>query len=198
MLTLLLLVLSLVLSTLLVITLRQLRREKDRTILEKVNTKKELSPTPIQDAVTENAILDTLSDACFLLNSEGVITYANSATERFLSDQGGIGQKLEACGMAPRMIKPVLEALAKNEAITTQVILSDRETSATALEQSGESAWLVDAGPLPSGHSQSSMRVLLRDITAEYHTEQVRKDFVANASHELRTPLASSMGIWKT
>ena len=65
MLTLLLLVLSLVLSTLLVITLRQLRREKDRTILEKVNTKKELSPTPIQDAVTENAILDTLSDACF-------------------------------------------------------------------------------------------------------------------------------------
>ena len=190
MLTLLLLVLSLVLSTLVVITSRQLRREKDRTMLKKANIKKELSQAPIQDPVTENAILDTLSDACFLLNSEGVITYANSATERFLSDQGGIGQKLEACGMAPRMTKPVLEALAKNEAIITQVILSDRETSATALEQSGESAWLLDAGPLPSGHSQSSMRVLLRDITTEYYTEQVRKDFVANASHELRTPLA--------
>ena len=190
MLTLPLIVLSLVLATLLVITTRQLRREKDRTMLEKANIKKDLSQTPIQDAVTENAILDTLSDACFLLNSEGVITYANSATERFFSGQGGIGHKIEACGMAPRMTKPVLDALAENEAIIKQVILSDRETSATALEQSGESAWLVDAGPLPSGHSKSSMRVLLRDITTEYHTEQVRKDFVANASHELRTPLA--------
>ncbi|RCL33410.1 MAG: hypothetical protein DBX00_11815 [Verrucomicrobia bacterium] len=190
MLTLPLIVLSLVLATLLVITTRQLRREKDRTMLEKANIKKDLSQTPIQDAVAENAILDTLSDACFLLNSEGVITYANSATERFFSGQGGIGHKIEACGMAPRMTKPVLDALAENEAIIKQVILSDRETSATALEQSGESAWLVDVGPLPSGHSQSSMRVLLRDITTEYHTEQVRKDFVANASHELRTPLA--------
>ena len=150
MLTLLLLVLSLVLSTLLVITSRQLRREKDRTMLEKANTKKELSQAPVQDAVTQNAILDTLSDACFLLNSEGVITYANSATKWFLSDQGGIGQKLEACGMAPRMIKPVLEALAKNEAITTQVILSDRETSATALEQSGDCLLYTSPSPRDS------------------------------------------------
>ena len=88
MLTLPLIVLSLVLATLLVITTRQLRREKDRTMLEKANIKKDLSQTPIQDAVTENAILDTLSDACFLLNSEGVITYANSAAKLFFSGQG--------------------------------------------------------------------------------------------------------------
>jgi signal transduction histidine kinase len=159
-------------------------------MLEKANIKKDLSQALVQDALTENAILDTLSDACFLLNSEGVITYANSATARFFSGQGGIGQKIDACGMSPRLSKAVLEALAENEAIVRPVILSDRETSATTLEQTGESAWLVDAAPVQSGHSQSSMRVLLRDITTEHHTEQVRKDFVANASHELRTPLA--------
>ena len=150
-------------------------------MLEKANIKKDRSQALAQDALTEKAILDTLSDACFLLNSEGVITYANSATARFFSGQGGIGQKIDACGMAPRLSIAVLEALAENEAIVRPVILSDRETSATALEQTGESAWLVDAAPVQSGHSQSSMRVLLRDITTEYHTEQVRKDFVANA-----------------
>ena len=190
MLTLLLIVLSLVLATLLVITTRQLRREKDRTMLEKASVKQAPSQALAQVIDTDNAILDTLNDVCFLLNPEGVITYANSAAKLFFSGQGGMGHNIEACGMAPRMTKPILEALAENEAIIQQVILSDRETPATALEQSGESAWLVDAGPLPSSRSQSSMRVLLRDITAEYQTEQVRKDFVANASHELRTPLA--------
>ena len=32
--------------------------------------------------------------------------------------------------------------------------------------------------------------MIIRDLTAEHQTEQIRKDFVANASHELRTPLA--------
>jgi signal transduction histidine kinase len=31
---------------------------------------------------------------------------------------------------------------------------------------------------------------VIRDVTSEHQTDQVRKDFVANASHELRTPLA--------
>ena len=154
-------------------------------MLKKANIKKDPSQALAQDALTENAILDTLSDACFLLNPEGVVSYAYSAAKRFFSGQGGMGHNIEACGMAPRMTKPILEALAENEAIITQVILSDRETSATTLEQTGESAWLVDAAPVQSSHSQSSMRVLLRDITTEYHTEQVRKDFVANASLSL-------------
>ena len=81
-------------------------------MLEKANIKKDRSQALAQDALTEKAILDTLSDACFLLNSEGVVTYANSATERFFSGQGGIGHNIEACGMAPRMTKPILEALA--------------------------------------------------------------------------------------
>ena len=34
----------------------------------------------------------------------------------------------------------------------------------------------------------------MRDITAEVQTDQIRKDFVANASHELRTPLSIIAG----
>ncbi|HUF63094.1 MAG TPA: ATP-binding protein [Verrucomicrobiales bacterium] len=36
---------------------------------------------------------------------------------------------------------------------------------------------------------QTRFRLIVRDETVSYETEQVRRDFVANASHELRTPL---------
>jgi two-component system, OmpR family, phosphate regulon sensor histidine kinase PhoR len=59
------------------------------------------------------------------------------------------------------------------------------------LENRGINAWIIDAARLPSppGHTPLT-RVILRDLTAEHQTEQIRKDFVANASHELRTPMA--------
>ncbi len=45
--------------------------------------------------------------------------------------------------------------------------------------QFGEGAWLI-----------------IRDITAQLHTERVRLDFVANASHELRPPFRLSKATW--
>ena len=37
-------------------------------------------------------------------------------------------------------------------------------------------------------------RILLRNVTQNYLTNQMRRDFVANASHELRTPLTIIVG----
>jgi signal transduction histidine kinase len=39
---------------------------------------------------------------------------------------------------------------------------------------------------------------MMKDITAELETEQIRRDFVANASHELRTPLSIINGYLET
>ena len=39
-------------------------------------------------------------------------------------------------------------------------------------------------------NSAEHLRVVIRDETDRHETEQIRKDFVANASHELRTPLS--------
>jgi len=52
-------------------------------------------------------------------------------------------------------------------------------------------AWVIDAARLSDSPADDpTTRVVIRDVTSEYQTEQIRKDFVANASHELRTPLA--------
>lgn len=39
---------------------------------------------------------------------------------------------------------------------------------------------------------------MLHDVTAEYRTQVIRRDFVANASHELRTPLTILRGYLET
>ncbi len=48
--------------------------------------------------------------------------------------------------------------------------------------------FIIEASPLPSP-GEGGAWLMLQDITEATLTEQIRKDFIANASHELRTPL---------
>ena len=47
---------------------------------------------------------------------------------------------------------------------------------------------LVEASPLPA-KAERGVWLMVYDVTEQTMTEQIRRDFVANASHELRTPL---------
>ncbi|MFR4223863.1 MAG: histidine kinase dimerization/phospho-acceptor domain-containing protein [Akkermansia sp.] len=50
------------------------------------------------------------------------------------------------------------------------------------------------SGQRHHGRPNQRKRILLRNITQNYLTNQMRRDFVANASHELRTPLTIIVG----
>lgn len=50
----------------------------------------------------------------------------------------------------------------------------------------------------PFGERKSQRLIVARDITAIYHLNMTRRDFVANASHELRTPLTVIAGFLET
>ena len=50
----------------------------------------------------------------------------------------------------------------------------------------------------PFGERKSQRLIVARDITAVYHLNMTRRDFVANASHELRTPLTVIAGFLET
>jgi signal transduction histidine kinase len=57
--------------------------------------------------------------------------------------------------------------------------------------------FLVEAAPLPAKAERGAW-VMIHDVTEQALTEQIRKDFVANASHELRTPLTLINGYIET
>ncbi len=57
-----------------------------------------------------------------------------------------------------------------------------------------DSHWEIDVRPLALQSNSLEVQLMMRDITASVHADQVRQDFVANASHELRTPLSIISG----
>jgi two-component system phosphate regulon sensor histidine kinase PhoR len=105
-------------------------------------------------------------------------------------------------GLAPqevfanaRFMEVIRECETTQQPVVKRIVLSQQLSPLGSRETRGVNAWLLDAAPLPADfYPHARIRILLRDLTAEYQSEQVRKDFVANASHELRTPLAIIQG----
>ncbi len=60
-----------------------------------------------------------------------------------------------------------------------------------------ERVYFVEAAPFP-GPQGCGVWIMIEDVTDRLMTEQIRKDFVANASHELRTPLTMINGYIET
>jgi two-component system phosphate regulon sensor histidine kinase PhoR len=141
------------------------------------------------------SLLDGLSDALFLVDQAGQICYANIAARKMFAERNLVGQSPQAVFPDARFIEAIQECEKGNESVMQRLVLPQQLSPLGSRENRGVNSWLIDVAPLPpEAYPQAKLRVLLRDLTAEYQSEQVRKDFVANASHELRTPLAIIQG----
>lgn len=99
---------------------------------------------------------------------------------------------------AIRRGRTLLEALQDHQIVdTVQGALQNqrrsvREIEVMATADGNRSAttkhYLIESMPLPSTAEKGAW-LMVYDITEQTLTDQIRRDFVANASHELRTPL---------
>jgi len=130
-------------------------------------------------------VMNQIEDALFITDAQQIIKYTNHAAQKFFSDgEISLGSQLiEEC-LDHRIADHaagVLETGFRKQKIITQT--------------NPPKSFIVDAGPIDSNHPLGpGIWILIRDITDEVQTEQIRKDFVANASHELRTPLSIIKG----
>ena len=140
-------------------------------------------------------LLDALGDAFLLVDQDARLRFANAAARDLFNGRDLVNLTVRETILDPRLAKALLHCLASGEPVQTQVVLPQQASPRGHLENRGTNAWLIDAARLPAPPGTPPLtRVILRDVTAEHQTEQIRKDFVANASHELRTPMAIISG----
>lgn len=137
-------------------------------------------------------LLNALTDAFLLIDHKGQIQFANQAANRLLHTKSLVKRSVREAFTDPRLAQALTEGLNTGNAIKTRISLPQQASPLGDEENRGVNSWMVDVAPLPGGGPDAPRvtRAIIRDITAEQQTEQIRKDFVANASHELRTPMA--------
>ena len=114
--------------------------------------------------------------------SEGVVVFgdtltpvlANAAARRLLTLPGG--------QLPPRIPSDEVTSTARRSLSERAIIESELNWNAAGL------SLRVRAIPLADDHG---VVMFLSDVTDELRTQQLRRQFVANASHELKTPVAS-------
>ncbi|RYD29596.1 MAG: hypothetical protein EOP86_21435, partial [Verrucomicrobiaceae bacterium] len=134
------------------------------------------------------SVLEGLGDSCLLVNQKQEIVFANHETH----DLFHTSRKLHGHPLGDLIHDAgILSFLSR-------VALGNRwqeEEFRLGLYRDGgmeDRHLVVSAAPvrLFGQDKPDHLRVVIRDETDRHETEQIRKDFVANASHELRTPLS--------
>jgi signal transduction histidine kinase len=135
------------------------------------------------------SVLEGLGDSCLLIDSERRIIFANHETRDLFRTQEKLTDRPLHSLITDERILAFIHRVA-----TTGQKWGEEEFRVSLLRDGVpmEHYLVVAAAPvrLFGENSAGHLRVVIRDETDRHETEQIRKDFVANASHELRTPLS--------
>ena len=133
------------------------------------------------------SLLDEISQGLVLIEEDLHIRYANRPLAELLHrSEIRPGRSLIEEVRDHQITDLVQEALQEKRHTTRRIQMLSSDAS-TGTNLSGRH-FLVESAPLAT-ESGGGAWLMIQDVTDAAMTEQIRKDFVANASHELRTPL---------
>jgi len=136
-----------------------------------------------------NEILRSVPDTLMILESNGTIQLASSASRRYFGDVPLMGKQVFEVIRNPLFLSLMEEA---RRTLTPGV-------SELRLDHPEERYFSARVSPLIDEEKDlSGFVVILHDITQLKKLEQIRKDFVANISHEIKTPITAIKGFAET
>ncbi len=146
----------------------------------------------------QEALLNEIKDAIFILDRNREIRFLNRAARLlFPSDQPYKTRAfIDVC--RDHRVYDTLELAEEIGAkVSDNISIRFKRDDKEKLQ---EATLLVEAEPLSFGNSDENAGswILMKDISRQLETEQIRQDFVTNASHELRTPLSIINGYLET
>ena len=175
----------------LAVTALQLRRARKEFAEEVTSWRMKLDLDLRHAREERDQLLDALGDAFMLVDADARVRFANKAARTLFRGRDLTGRTIHEAFLDQRLAAALMRCLDTGEPTVTRAVLAQQSSPLGDLERRGMNAWVIDAARLSdSPADEPTTRVVIRDVTNEYQTEQIRKDFVANASHELRTPLA--------
>jgi two-component system, OmpR family, phosphate regulon sensor histidine kinase PhoR len=135
----------------------------------------------------QSVLLDQVKDALFVVDENQEIRFANQAAINLFGAKEPLGRPLIEVCLNHYIAETAEMAMATGYPIQDRVRMANDSR-----------VFLVESGKIDSSYQiGSGAWLIIQDITEELRTEQIRKDFVANASHELRTPLSIIKGyLW--
>ncbi len=174
-----------------VLTVRLIRMQRDaeaRVAAIRFGEEKQLMRDEARRNEMLQSLLEGLGDACLIADQKLEIAFANDeARSLFQSPVSLIGRRLYEVFPDHRLTEVVERSLRDHAPIeqSLQVVFHTGDDEVKRY-------LVISAAPirLPGATKTDYLRVIVRDETHQRETEQIRKDFVANASHELRTPLS--------
>ena len=142
------------------------------------------------------AILNEIRQGVVIVDAEMRIRFANQPLAAMLQRPGiHTGRSLIEELRDHQLTALVQQAIQEQRRITRQVQMFSSKT-ATAANLSGR-YFMIEAAPILNSRVGAAW-LMVQDVTETALTEQIRRDFIANASHELRTPLTIINGYIET
>ncbi len=136
-----------------------------------------------------NEILRSIPDALIIMDSNGIVLLSSAATRNFFGD-------------TPLAGRPFIQVVRNSEFFSLlDEVRTNRKpgVSEFKIEYPVERYCVVRISPLFHGRDElTGFVAIFHDITELKKSEQVRKDFVANASHEIKTPITAIKGFADT
>lgn len=135
------------------------------------------------------AIVQELDAGCVVISHRMEVQFVNRrVVEWFGCDPDPAGKHVRNVLHDHRLTEVVKLAFRDGVRVERSFLMGVDQADSPAERYFNVSASPVEVGACPE--DPDFVQLIIRDDTEHHETEQIRKDFVANASHELRTPLS--------